>query len=100
MATIDEATSAVDTKTELQIQQSIDRITENRTTFAIAHRLSTVKDAETILVLADGRVVERGSHDELLAADGRYATLWKAQAGSDADALDALADGGDSRKTE
>ncbi|MFC4356663.1 ABC transporter ATP-binding protein [Halobium salinum] len=78
---LDEATSDVDTETEMRIQESLDRLTENRTTLAIAHRLSTVKDADTILVVEDGRVVERGSHDELLAEDGLYADLWGVQAG-------------------
>ena len=91
---LDEATSAVDTKTELMIQRSIDRLTEDRTTLAIAHRLSTIRDADTILVLEDGRVVERGDHESLLAADGRYATLWEAQAGNLDQALETLADGG------
>ncbi|WP_252697850.1 ABC transporter ATP-binding protein [Natronosalvus vescus] len=93
---LDEATSAVDTKTEFMIQQSIDRLTEDRTTLAIAHRLSTIRDADTILVLEDGRVVERGDHETLLAADGRYATLWEAQAGNLDEALETLADGGES----
>ncbi|WP_336336526.1 ABC transporter ATP-binding protein [Haloarcula brevis] len=78
---LDEATSDVDTETEMLIQRSLDDLTADRTTFAIAHRLSTVKDADTILVVEDGRVVERGTHDELLAADGLYANLWAVQAG-------------------
>ncbi|MGB9952156.1 MULTISPECIES: ABC transporter ATP-binding protein [unclassified Haloarcula] len=78
---LDEATSDVDTETEMLIQRSLDDLTADRTTFAIAHRLSTVKDADTILVVEDGRIVERGSHDELLAADGLYANLWAVQAG-------------------
>ena len=77
----DEATSAVDTETEMLIQRSIDDIAANRTTFVIAHRLSTVRDADTILVLEDGEIVERGTHDELLAVDGLYANLWRVQAG-------------------
>ena len=77
----DEATSAVDTETEMLIQRSIDDIAAKRTTFVIAHRLSTVRDADTILVLEDGDIVERGTHDELLAADGLYANLWRVQAG-------------------
>ena len=78
---LDEATSDVDTETEMLIQRSLDDLTENRTTFAIAHRLSTIKDADKIVVLEDGQIVERGSHDELLAEDGLYAHLWGVQAG-------------------
>ncbi len=77
----DEATSAVDTETELLIQQSIDELAADRTAFVIAHRLSTVRDADRILVLEDGRIVERGTHDQLLANDGLYANLWRVQAG-------------------
>jgi len=78
---LDEATSDVDTETEMLIQRSLDRLTADRTTFAIAHRLSTIKDADTILVFEDGEVVERGTHEDLLAADGLYAHLWGVQAG-------------------
>ncbi|WP_311171200.1 ABC transporter ATP-binding protein [Halobellus ordinarius] len=78
---LDEATSDVDTETEMLIQRSLDRLTADRTTFSIAHRLSTIKDADKIVVLEDGRIVERGDHDELLANDGLYAHLWGVQAG-------------------
>jgi ATP-binding cassette subfamily B protein len=77
----DEATSAVDTETEMLIQRSIDELAADRTTFIIAHRLSTVRDADRILVIERGRIVERGTHDELLAEDGLYANLWRVQAG-------------------
>jgi len=78
---LDEATSDVDTETEMLIQRSLDRLTEDRTTFVIAHRLSTVKDADEIVVLEEGSVVERGTHDELIESDGLYAHLWGVQAG-------------------
>ncbi|WP_135664037.1 ABC transporter ATP-binding protein [Halorhabdus rudnickae] len=78
---LDEATSDVDTETEMLIQRSLDELTADRTTFAIAHRLSTIKDAEQIVVVEDGRIVERGTHEELLVADGLYAKLWAVQAG-------------------
>ncbi|QLD89218.1 ABC transporter ATP-binding protein [Natronomonas salina] len=77
----DEATSAVDTETELLIQRSLERLTEDRTTFVIAHRLSTVRDADRILVLDGGEIVERGTHEALLEDGGLYATLWSVQAG-------------------
>jgi ATP-binding cassette subfamily B protein len=75
----DEATSSLDTATEQAIGQELARISENRTTLVIAHRLSTVVDADEILVLDGGRIVERGSHTALLAADGRYAAMWRLQ---------------------
>ncbi|MDS0293898.1 ABC transporter ATP-binding protein [Halogeometricum luteum] len=80
---LDEATSAVDTETERAIQRSLDRLSEDRTTLVVAHRLSTVVDADEILVLDDGDVVEQGSHDELVDADGAYAALWRAQTGEE-----------------
>ncbi|MEF8856857.1 MAG: ATP-binding cassette domain-containing protein, partial [Haloplanus sp.] len=87
---LDEATSDVDTETEMLIQRSLDRLTADRTTFVIAHRLSTVKDADRIVVLDDGQVVERGTHEELLAADGLYASLWGVQAGEIEDLPDSF----------
>lgn len=76
---LDEATSSVDTKTEMKIQQAIDRLVQGRTTFAIAHRLSTLRRADRLLILEKGKLVEQGSHDELLATDGLYAKLHNMQ---------------------
>ena len=78
---LDEATSHVDTETEALIQRSVADLAAEKTTFAIAHRLSTVRGADQILVLDEGRVVERGTHEELLVEDGLYADLWRVQAG-------------------
>ncbi|RBI62449.1 ABC transporter ATP-binding protein [halophilic archaeon] len=77
----DEATSHVDNETELVLQEKLDELTADRTTFVVAHRLSTVRDADQILVLEDGDVVERGTHDELVERGGAYATLWRIQIG-------------------
>jgi ATP-binding cassette subfamily B protein len=89
---LDEATSAVDTETEYLIQRSLDRLAAERTTLVIAHRLSTVKGADAIVVLDEGRVAERGTHEELLAADGLYANLWAVQAGETDDLPERLLD--------
>lgn len=75
----DEATSSLDSATEKGIQEELARISRNRTTLVIAHRLSTVVDADEILVMEDGRIVERGQHAQLLARNGRYAALWRLQ---------------------
>jgi ATP-binding cassette subfamily B protein len=76
---LDEATSSVDTRTEVLIQRAMARLMKGRTTFVIAHRLSTIRDADTILVMDRGRIVEQGTHDELLARGGAYADLYQSQ---------------------
>ncbi len=76
---LDEATSSVDTRTEVLIQHAMAALRSNRTSFVIAHRLSTIRDADTILVMEHGRIVEQGNHDELLAAGGAYHALYQAQ---------------------
>jgi len=78
---LDEATAAVDNETEAAIQRSLDRITASRTTLVIAHRLSTVRHADQIVVMEQGRIVESGHHDDLIGRDGPYANLWRVQAG-------------------
>ncbi len=76
---LDEATSSVDTRTELLLQHAMAALRTDRTSFVIAHRLSTIRDADLILVMADGAIVEQGDHDELLARDGDYAALYRSQ---------------------
>lgn len=79
MLILDEATSSIDTRTEQRIQEAFTTLTAGKTSFIVAHRLSTIKEADIILVMKDGNVIEQGSHDELLSADGFYATLYKSQ---------------------
>jgi ATP-binding cassette, subfamily B, multidrug efflux pump len=76
---LDEATSSVDTRTEVLIQRAMNSLRQGRTSFVIAHRLSTIRDADVILVMEDGSIVEHGNHADLLAADGAYARLYRAQ---------------------
>ena len=76
---LDEATSSVDTRTEIEIQKAMDALTENRTSFIIAHRLSTIRNANYILVMQDGDIVEQGNHEELMAQAGAYAELYNSQ---------------------
>ncbi|MGH8104867.1 MAG: ATP-binding cassette domain-containing protein, partial [Arenimonas sp.] len=78
---LDEATSAVDNETEAAIQRSLARVSKNRTTIIVAHRLSTVRNADRIFVIDAGRVVEHGRHEELLAHNEIYASLWRLQTG-------------------
>ena len=76
---LDEATSSVDTRTEVLVQHAMAALRADRTSFVIAHRLSTIRDADTILVMEDGRIVEQGTHDELLARHGAYYRLYNSQ---------------------
>ena len=79
MLILDEATSSVDTRTEILIQTAMDRLTKGRTSFVIAHRLSTIKNADKIIVMKDGNIVEVGNHDELIAKGGVYKELYTSQ---------------------
>ena len=76
---LDEATSSVDTRTEVLIQRAMARLMKGRTSFVIAHRLSTIRDADTILVMNHGRIIEQGTHEDLLARNGFYADLYNSQ---------------------
>ena len=79
MLILDEATSSIDTRTEIRIQQAFDAMMAGRTTFVVAHRLSTIREADVILVMRDGHIVEMGNHEELLKKDGFYAKLYNSQ---------------------
>ena len=79
MLILDEATSSIDTRTEMKIQEAFARLMEGRTSFIVAHRLSTIREADVILVMKDGKVIEQGRHEELLKAEGFYAQLYNSQ---------------------
>ena len=79
MLILDEATSSIDTRTELMVQEAFDRLMEGRTSFIVAHRLSTIRNADEILVMKDGSIVEQGSHDKLMAKGGFYQNLYNSQ---------------------
>ena len=76
---LDEATSSVDTRTEVEIQKAMNHLMKGRTSFVIAHRLSTIRDADLILVMREGTIIEQGTHEELLARNGFYAELYQSQ---------------------
>lgn len=76
---LDEATSSIDTKTEILVQKGLEQLLKGRTSFVIAHRLSTIRNASRIMVIDDGRIIESGSHDELLELKGAYYKLYRAQ---------------------
>ena len=79
MLILDEATSSIDTRTEIRIQKAFNKMMEGRTSFIVAHRLSTIREADVILVMKDGNIIEKGTHKELLALGGFYHQLYNAQ---------------------
>ena len=79
MLILDEATSSIDTRTEMMIQEAFDQMMEGRTSFIVAHRLSTIRNTDTILVMKDGSIIEQGSHDELMKKGGFYENLYNSQ---------------------
>ena len=79
MLILDEATSSIDTRTELQVQEAFDKLMKGRTSFIVAHRLSTIRNASLILVMKDGKIIEQGNHEELLKKGGFYHKLYHSQ---------------------
>ena len=79
MLILDEATSSIDTRTELQVQEAFDKLMKGRTSFVVAHRLSTIRNASLILVMKDGKIIEQGTHEELLEKGGFYNTIYNSQ---------------------
>lgn len=79
MLILDEATSSIDTRTEIKIQEAFNRMMQGRTSFIVAHRLSTIQEADVILVMKDGHIIEQGNHESLLAKNGFYAKLYNSQ---------------------
>ena len=79
MLILDEATSSIDTRTEIKIQEAFSRLMKGRTSFIVAHRLSTIREADVILVMKDGHIIEQGNHEQLLEKDGFYAKLYNSQ---------------------
>jgi ATP-binding cassette subfamily B protein len=79
MLILDEATSSIDTRTEIKIQKAFNTMMQGRTSFIVAHRLSTIREADVILVMRDGQIVEQGNHESLLAKNGFYAQLYQSQ---------------------
>lgn len=79
MLILDEATSSIDTRTEMKIQEAFGRMMKGRTSFIVAHRLSTIEEADIILVMKDGHIIEQGNHEELLQKNGFYAALYNSQ---------------------
>ena len=79
MLILDEATSSIDTRTEMKIQDAFAKMMKGRTSFIVAHRLSTIKEADVILVMHNGRIIEKGNHETLLSENGFYSRLWNSQ---------------------
>ena len=79
MLILDEATSSIDTRTEMLVQEAFDRLMQGRTSFVVAHRLSTIRNADEILVMKDGSIIEQGTHEQLMKQDGFYQTLYNSQ---------------------